>query len=212
MGLNINTMELIKINLQNPENEKIKHAINILENEGTVVYPTDTIYGLGANIHSENAIKKIYSLKKRSFDKPISVCVSDISEIKKIAYLDKIGEEIVKKILPGPFTIILRKKESISSLLTAGKDKIGIRIPDNLVCRELSRGFPITATSANLSGKSVPESVNEVIKQLGESVDLILDGGKLQDEPSTVIDLTISPPEILRNGIHEPLKLNEIIK
>lgn len=205
-------MELIKINAQNPEKEKIKRAINILEDEGTVVYPTDTIYGLGVNIFSENAIKRVYSLKKRSYDKPLSVCVSQIKDISKIASLDKNGEEMIKKILPGPFTIILRKKESISPLLTSGGEKIGVRIPDSRICRELARNFPITATSANLSGKTVPESVNEVIEQLGDSIDLILDGGKSQGAPSTVVDLTMNPPKILREGVYSSFNLNKILK
>jgi L-threonylcarbamoyladenylate synthase len=204
-------MELIKINPQNPEKEKITRAIDILEHEGTVVYPTDTIYGLGVDISSENAIRKIYSLKERSYDKPLSVCVSQIKDISKIAYLDRNGEEIIKKILPGPFTIILRKKKPISPLLTAGGEKIGVRIPDSKICRELTRNFPITATSANLSGKTVPESVNEVIEQLGVSIDLVLDAGKSNGNPSTVIDLTMHPPKILRNGVNESLNINKFL-
>lgn len=195
-------MKIVKINSQNPEKQTINEAVKVLEDDGIIVYPTDTIYGLGVNIFSETAIKKVYSLKKRDYRKPLSVCVSRIEDIKKIAYLDE-GEKDIEKILPGPYTIILRKKENIPSTLTAGTDRIGVRIPDNQICRELTLKFPITATSANLSGEASPGSVHEVIKQLGDSVDLILDGGETQKIPSTVIDWTTHPPEILRKGVKD---------
>lgn len=194
-------MKIIKINPAEPEKEKIELALNVLKHGGTVVYPTDTTYGLGVNIYDEKAIEMVFILKKRSFDKPLSICVSKISDINKIAYLNDFQEEIIRKILPGPYTVVLKRKEYISSLLTAGGDRIGIRIPDNKICREITRLFPITTTSANLSGGKSPESVNEVIEQFGDSVDLILDVGKsLNKSPSTVVDLTADPPEILRKG------------
>jgi L-threonylcarbamoyladenylate synthase len=198
----IHKMKLIHINPQKPEKEKIKQAINILKADGTVVYPTDTIYGLGVSLFSDEAIEKVYKLKKRSKDKPLSVCVSEIADIHKIAYLDK-GEEIIKKILPGPYTIILKKRGHVSSLLTAGRDKIGVRIPNNKISRELCREFPITATSANISGGTVPEYAENIAEKLGDSVDLIIDGGKAKSTPSTVIDWTTSPPKILRRGVKD---------
>lgn len=195
-------MKLIKINANNPEEEKIEWAIKVMEGGGTVVYPTDTVYGLGVNIFNELAVKKVFYLKKRHFNKPLSVCVSKIADIYKIAYLDKGQDSLVRSILPGPYTIIVRKKEHISALLTAGKNKIGIRIPDNKVCQELTRKFPITTTSANISGKEVSKSAQEALKQFNDSVDLILDAGvSKKGIPSTIIDLTIKPPQILRKGL-----------
>lgn len=205
-------MKLIKINPERPEKEKIELAINILKEGGTVVYPTDTIYGLGVNIYDEKAIQTVFILKKRLFNKPLSVCVSKISDINKIAYLNDFQEEIIRKILPGPFTVILKRREMLSPLLTAGEDKIGIRIPDNNVCTELTRFFPITTTSANLSGGESPKSVNEVIKQLGDSVNLILDAGISENEfHSTVIDLTVDPPQILREGDRAAVSRLEVL-
>jgi len=197
-------MKIIKLNSQNPEKAKIRQIKGVLENDGIIVYPTDTIYGLGANIYSETAVGKIYSLKNRDYLKPLSVCLSEIEDIEKVAYLK--GKDLIAQILPGPFTIILKKKEHIPSFLTAGSEKIGIRIPDNNICREITREFPITSTSANLSGEKVPKSVNEIKKQLGSSVDLIIDGGPTKGIPSTVIDLTSHPPKILREGV-ENLKI-----
>jgi len=197
-------MKIIQINTEKPEQDKIEFALNLLRDGGTVVYPTDTIYGLGVNIYDINAIKKVFNIKKRSFNKPLSICVSQISDINSVAYLDKTKIDFINEILPGPFTIILRKKEYISNLLTAGGGKIGIRIPNNKICMELANLFPVTTTSANLSGRKPSGSVNEVVEQLEDSVDLILDTGKSENElPSTVIDLTLNTPKVVREGSYK---------
>ena len=194
-------MRIIKINEDIPEVDKIEIARNVMKKGSIIVYPTDTVYGIGANIFNEKAILKVFSVKKRPKNKPLSICVSRIQDINKIAYMDLETEEVAAKILPGPFTLILKKKNNVSSFLSAGSDKIGIRIPDNKICRELSKDFPITSTSANISGHNIPESSEEVLKQLGSSVDMILDAGVCKHGvPSTVIDMTIYPPEIIRKG------------
>jgi L-threonylcarbamoyladenylate synthase len=194
-------MNLIKINPQKPEKDKIEVALNILREGGVVVYPTDTLYGIAVNIFNEDDVERVFSIKKRLRSKPISVCLSRIEDISKVAYMDSETEKIARKLLPGPFTLILNKKEGISSTLTAGEPKIGIRIPDSIVSMELSREFPVTATSANISGMKVPESPEGVYKQLGESVDLILDAGTFKETlPSTVVDLTCQPPAVIRRG------------
>jgi L-threonylcarbamoyladenylate synthase len=198
-------MKILKINPNNPKKDKIKAAVNILKRGGTVVYPTDTVYGVGANIFHHEATRKVYSIKKRPLTKPISVCVSKIDNIHKIAYMDENIEKMIENILPGPFTVILKKKVDVSSILTAGGEKIGIRIPDNKVCMELSREFPVTTTSANISGEKIPESVEGILKQLDSNIDLILDAGICRHGVhSTVIDLTVSPPKIVRKGAVMP--------
>jgi L-threonylcarbamoyladenylate synthase len=197
-------MKILKINANNPEKEKIKDAVSVLKRGGTVVYPTDTVYGIGANIFDEEATRKVYQIKKRSYSKPISACVSKIQDIHKIAYMDKNTEKKVQKILPGPFTIILKKKENVPSILTSGREKIGIRIPDSKVCMELSGQFPITTTSANISGEKIPESLDGILKQLDDNIDLILDAGLCKHGiHSTVIDMTASP-KIVRKGAIVP--------
>ena len=194
-------MKLIKINPQKPEKDKIELALNILREGGVVVYPTDTLYGIGVNIFSEDAVERVFSIKKRSRSKPLSVCLPKVESISKVAYMDSKTEKIARKLLPGPFTLILNKKEGISSTLTAGEAKIGVRIPDSKVSMELSREFPVTATSANISGMKVPESPEGVYKQLGGSVDLILNAGVFKESlPSTVVDLTCCPPSVIRRG------------
>jgi L-threonylcarbamoyladenylate synthase len=194
-------MKIIKIDGTNPESDKIKIARMAMKNGSIIIYPTDTVYGIGANVFDEEAILKVFSIKKRPLNKPLSVCISRIEDIKKVAQIGSRAENIIRKILPGPYTVILNKNEDISSLLTAGSDKIGIRIPDNNICRDLSRDFPITSTSANLSGYDIPESIDDVLNQLGSSVDIMIDAGICKHGiPSTVIDMTVYPPKVLREG------------
>lgn len=205
-------MKLIKINPENPETAKIEMAREILRQGGTIVYPTDTVYGLAANIFHEKAVLKVYQMKKRLKNKPISVCLSQIQDIKTVAQLDPDLENIVQKILPGPYTLILNKKDNLQSRVTAGTDKIGIRIPNNVICRELSRKFPITTTSANLSGHPSPTSARKAQKELDDKPDIILDSGPCSDGiSSTVVDLTVTPSRIIREGAGME-KLLSIIK
>jgi L-threonylcarbamoyladenylate synthase len=205
-------MKLIKINPENPETAKIEMAREILRQGGTIVYPTDTVYGLAANIFHEKAVLKVYQMKKRLKNKPISVCLSQIQDIKTVAQLDPDLENIVQKILPGPYTLILNKKDNLQSRVTAGTDKIGIRIPNNDICRELSRKFPITTTSANISGHPSPTSARKAQKELDDKPDIILDSGPCSDGiSSTVVDLTVTPSRIIREGAGME-KLLSIIK
>jgi len=192
---------LLQIHPVNPEERKIKIVTECLKDGGVIIYPTDTVYGIGANVFDEKAILKVFSIKKRALNKPLSICISRIEDIKQVAQMDVRAETVIRNLLPGPFTIILKKNDNISSLLTAGSDKIGIRIPDNSICMDLSKEFPITSTSANLSGYDIPESVEGVLKQLGSSIDIMMDAGICKHGiPSTVIDMTVYPPKVLREG------------
>ena len=194
-------MKLIKINPKNPEADKIAIALDILSDGGTVIYPTDTVYGLAANIFHEKAVLDVYRMKKRSMDKPLSICLSKPEDIKNVAHIDQRVETIIQKIIPGPYTLILNRKENVPAQITAGTGKIGVRIPDNLICRELSRDFPITTTSANLSGHPSPKSAREAQKELDDQPDIIIDSGPCSGGiSSTVVDLTVNPPNILREG------------
>jgi len=189
----------------NPQN--IAKARKILKCGGVIIYPTDTLYGLGADIFNKKAIQKIFAIKGRDFSarggsasggqKPISVMVTDWQDIKKIAVLNKRQEKFMKAILPGPYTIILKKKKIVNPLLTARKDTIGIRMPDSIICQKLTKNLPITTTSANLSGQKTTLSGRKLAKIFGNKVDLILLGKKISGRPSTIVDLTAFPPKIL---------------
>lgn len=178
--------------------KNIQKARKILKRGGIIIYPTDTLYGLGADIFNFKAIKKIFFLKGRSYKKPISVIVSSVAEIKKVALMTKKQEMMARGLLPGPFTLILRKKKIISSLLTAGSNKIGIRVPRSQTCHRLVKNLPLTTTSANLAGQRPTNNIKKMAKIFGHQVDLILVGTNLSGQASHIIDLSQHPYKILR--------------
>ncbi len=179
----------------------IHKAIDILKDDGIILYPTDTIYGLGANIFSEKAVRKIYKIKQRPSEKPLSVLVSNYEGLSLVAEVSKKNEEIIKNYLPGPYTFILKKRTIVPSIVTSYTSKVGVRIPDNTISRLLSMNFPITTTSANISEEKVLTNPDDIVKQLKGDVDLIIDVGEIKSPaPSTIIDLTGKKPVLVRKG------------
>ena len=180
----------------------LSEAILALKKGRIIVYPTDTLYGLGADIYNKDAVRKIFYIKKRPIDMPLSVAVSDFSELEKIAYTNDKIRKIVKSFLPGKLTLILKKKDCISDIVTAGLNKVAIRIPDNEIALELlSRFGPITATSANIHGRKTPGLINDIRMQFNQDdISVYIDIGKLVGQPSTLVDMTGDQIEILREG------------
>ncbi|MBU2578871.1 threonylcarbamoyl-AMP synthase [Patescibacteria group bacterium] len=218
------------------QNKLIQKAIEILKKGGIIIYPTDTCYGIGVDATNKEAIKKLINLKGRNFGKSISIIVKNFKMANEIGKFNYQTKKLFKKYLPGPLTLVIKKKKSIYQLpniLTAGKKKIGIRMPDNKIALELVKKFnkPITATSANISNKSECYSMQEILKQFKkninprihflacssryarsrsaaeiEKIDLILDTGKLlKIKPSTVVEVVGDKLKILRQG---PIKIN----
>ena len=191
----------------------IDEIIDKLSNDELVVYPTDTIYGIASNINSLKAIDKVFQIKNRSYDKPLSVCVHDFRQLDEVACVNSIQRRIAKLLFPGTYTLLFKKREDVSDLLTANSDVIGVRIPDNEISSALTRSFPITTTSANLSNTTTPDNVCDIIKQLGSEVSFYIDGGRLSDNTySTIINLTGKRPSILRRGMCEEEKIRKILK
>ena len=126
---------------------RIEKAAKLLSEGKLIVYPTDTLYGLGADISNEDAVKRVYEVKKRSFLQSLSIAVCNVNKIKMFAHLGKTAERIARKFMPGPITLILKKKSAVSDIVA--KDKIAVRVPGNNVALSLSRKCPLTATSAN---------------------------------------------------------------
>ena len=185
---------------ENPDMDLISEAIDIMAGGGVILYPTDTVYGLGANIFNNDAVKRIYEIKKRDASKPLSVLVQDTDSLELIADLNMNSREIVNKWLPGPFTFILNKKKIVSPYVSASA-KVGVRIPDYKIARALASLFPITTTSANLTNECTLSNPQDILRQIGDTVDLIIDVGDLNKaKPSTVIDLSSSKPTLVRNG------------
>ncbi|MDL5501583.1 MAG: L-threonylcarbamoyladenylate synthase, partial [Candidatus Methanoperedens sp.] len=165
----------------------IKKASEIIRNNGIVVYPTETVYGIGANIFSNIALEKVFAIKKRDKDKPVSVAVSDLKMMEDLVYIGKKERHFIEEFLPGPVTVVLKKKAKVPDVLTSGLDLVGIRFPSHETTIRLIQlaGVPITSTSANFSGEAPPQRVDEIRIY----ADYIIDGGECKGEPSTVVDL-----------------------
>lgn len=185
-----------------PERSMIRKAVEVLNNNGLVMYPTESSYALGANALEETAIRKIFRAKRRSADKSIPVIVSSLQMWRRYAYFSKPAELLVKKFMPGPLTLALRKKPTIPDLLNPVA--VAARIPGHPVALALveAAGYPITSTSANISGEPPVYSPKATPRPLRSAIDLILDAGTLRRrKPSTIVDFTIGDePIVTRRG------------
>ena len=192
-------MKILKTEIDKIDEEIITEAIKVLANGGVVLYPTDTVYGLGANIFDSKAVKNVFNIKKRSLLKPLSILVSDVKTIDLVAKVSLDQKEILNNFLPGPYTFILNKRKTVPRVITGGSAYVGVRVPDNQLACSLARIFPITTTSANISDEEVLPTPEEILEQLEMDVDLVIDVGKLKSKKaSSVIDLTRVKPKIIR--------------
>jgi len=182
----------------------IEEAGAILRRGGLVAFPTETVYGLGANALDGNAVKKIFEAKGRPQDNPLIVHISDFDELGPlVAEVPDIARKLMDRFWPGPMTIIFKRSAAIPDETSAGLDSVGIRMPSNPVARALIRaaGVPVAAPSANISGKPSPTGVESCIEDLSGKVDMIIGGEKCEvGVESSVIDVTEYPPCILRPG------------
>ncbi|MBW6440878.1 threonylcarbamoyl-AMP synthase [Patescibacteria group bacterium] len=199
INLNLNSRTII---------EKVANtATDVLKSGGVIIYPTDTIYGIGANAFNEEAIEKVMKIKNRNSEKPLLVFVKDIKSATRIACIDSVVEKILENIWPGPVTVVLRKKDSIPYSLTGNRETVAIRIPQNeFVLKLLEKvDFPIIATSANISGENNlfdSEKIMQIFCNQKEQPDLFLNIGNMRNtQSSTIIDLTTRTPKIIRMGI-----------
>lgn len=187
----------------NKDIEKIQEAAKIIHNGGIVTFPTETVYGLGANALDEEAVKKIFVAKGRPQDNPLIVHVANKDITPLVKEVPEVARKLINKFWPGPLTIILKKKDLIPNITSANLDTIGIRMPNNDVALkliELSKK-PIAAPSANISGRPSPTDIERCIEDLNGRVDYILGGSKSEvGVESTIVDCTVNPPVVLRPG------------
>ncbi len=185
--------------------EQIEQAIGILKRGGLVVFPTDTVYGLGANCLDEAAVARVYEAKGRPRHLALPLLLSHIAQMESVAqFTPEIAWRLAERFLPGGLTLVLRKAPWLSSVLTGGGDKIAVRVPNHPVPIALVRGLgaPITGTSANITGNPSVLTVDEVHQQMRDRVELVINGGRCPGgAESTVLDLTERVPRILRQGI-----------
>jgi len=196
--------KVVKIDLSAPQTSALEEAADILREGGVVAYPTETFYGLGVDAFNEVAIKKLYQIKGRDLNKPISILIRDQEMLKQVANsIPPVAERLMQELWPGPLTLIFKCRDQLPSYLTGGTGKVGVRISSQLTAQRLLEilELPITATSANLSGGKSPITAQEILGSSANGIDLILDGGKLPGQRgSTIVDLTLFPPKIVREG------------
>jgi len=195
---------------------QVEHGIGILQNGGTVAYPTDTVYGLGASADIPQAVERIYHIKERPRNMALPLLLANISQISEVAsQVPDTAWLLAHKFLPGALTLVLYKSNSVSDIVTAGGKTVAIRIPAHPIPIALIEGLkaPVVGTSANLSGKPSALTADEVRAQLGEKIDLIIDGGRSPGGiESTVVDVTREPPVVLRKGAISIDELRQVCK
>jgi L-threonylcarbamoyladenylate synthase len=196
-------MERWPINLARPEEASLARAVEQLRDGNLIAFPTETLYGLGADIRRSAALKRVFELKGRPAHQAVSVVVSDRGMLAAWVEVPARAEALIAACWPGPLTLVLPAKPAVSAALLAGGAGLGVRVPGQEVARELCRrlGAPITATSANRSGGPEPRSAEQVAMALGSGLDLLLDAGALPEgRASTVVDLCGPRPRLLREG------------
>ncbi len=178
----------------------IAQAARLVIGGGVIVYPTETVYGLGANALDEQAVLRVYQIKKRPRSMPIFMAVSSLEMMQRVAEVDDQDLVLAEKLLPGPVSLLARKKSIVPDILTAGSPLVGIRYPDHeTALRIIDRAGPITSTSANRTGSPPPASADAVAPEIARMVDLVVDGGESKyKEPSTLLDL--ASRKIIRPG------------
>jgi tRNA threonylcarbamoyl adenosine modification protein (Sua5/YciO/YrdC/YwlC family) len=193
---------LLRINPHNPQMRLVNKVVECLENGGVIAYPTDTIYGVGCDIFNKKAVKKIYQLKSRDVRKPFSFICFDLSDVTKYAQVSNFAFKIMKRRLPGPYTFVLEATRLVPDLLMTKQRTVGIRIPENTIAEMVVKnlGHPLVTTSANISGEDALGDPHEIEAVLGKQLDMVVDGGIIFSEPSTVISLVDDEIEILREG------------
>ena len=207
--------QIIKVQKEEDIAAGLKRAAGTLLSGGMVVVPTESFYGLAVDALDEKAIERLLAVKKRGGDHPILILIPSVDVLGQYAaHVPEAAKPLIKSFWPGGLTIVFHAGPRISPLLTAGSGKIGIRLSSHPIATGLAReaGVPITGTSANLSSQPPCVDADEVFQALGEEVDLILDGGETAGgKGSTVLDVTVSPPTILREGMVEKERLKPFI-
>ncbi len=190
----------------------ISTAIHALKQGELILYPTDTLYALGADIFNETAVKKVFKIKQRPYSIPLPVAVASVEEIESIAWMNEQSWAISRRFLPGKLTIILKKKPNVPALVTSGSDTIAIRVPHHPVPLELLTRFgPLTITSANLHHMETKSLVPEILQQLRTSIPVCIHDGRKQAAASTIIDLSGEAPHVVREGSISVKQLLDVI-
>jgi len=208
--------DIVKVDTEEKLQIGLKKAAEVINSGGMVAFPTESFYGLAVSVENEKAIQRLFDVKKRRSDQPILILVPSVERLDQIAlHIPKIARLLMSRFWPGALTLIFEAKPNLSQVLTAGTGKIGVRLSSHPIATALAEavGMPITGTSANISGEPACSSAKEVHHSLGEKIDFILDGGKTAGgKGSTILDVTVDPPQILREGMVSREKIMECLQ
>jgi tRNA threonylcarbamoyl adenosine modification protein (Sua5/YciO/YrdC/YwlC family) len=193
---------IITINTKNPQKRLTRKVVDVLEQGGVIVYPTDTVYGVGCDLFNPEAIQKIHRLKKMDGKKPLSFICSDLKDISRYAFVSNYAYKIMKRLLPGAYTFILKATKLVPKIAQTEQKTVGIRIPDNTICLALVKelGHPIISTSVTKPNEGLYNDPAEIEERFGKQLDLVIDGGVIVAEHSSIIDLTDDFPKVIRVG------------
>lgn len=193
---------LLTIDQDNPQTNLIGKVVEILKKGGVIAYPTDTVYGIGCDFSNKQAVERIYKLKGLSRHKPLSFICQDLKDLGQYALVSNTAYKIMKRLLPGPYTFVLKATRQVPRMMITNQRTVGIRVPDNAICLALARGLgsPIISTSAAVHEDDVISDPVEIDKKFGAALDLVIDGGILASDPSSIVDLTEDTPRVIREG------------
>ncbi len=193
---------LVRINPENPQLRLIRQVVEVLEEGGVIAYPTDTYYGIGCDIMNKKAIQRIYQIKQRDPKKPFSFICSDLKNISDYAKVTNFAYKTMKRLLPGPYTFILEGSKAVPKMMLTKRKMAGIRVPNHPICLELVKelGHPILSASATTPEGEFFNDASLIHDYFSPRVDLVIDGGPVPNEPSSVISLAADEPEVIREG------------
>ncbi|MGB5157665.1 L-threonylcarbamoyladenylate synthase [Desulfobacterium sp. N47] len=194
---------LIEINPVNPQKRLISKVIDILKKDGVIAYPTDTYYGIGCDIMNKKAIEKIYLLKQREKNSPFSFMCSGLKNISDYAKVSNYAYKTMKRLLPGPYTFVLEGSKLVPKIMLTNRKTAGIRVPNNIICLALVEelGNPIITTSATMPDGTVFDNPSLIHEYYKTRINLVIDGGPVPGQPSSVVSLINDIPEVIRQGI-----------
>jgi tRNA threonylcarbamoyl adenosine modification protein (Sua5/YciO/YrdC/YwlC family) len=198
----LSIMKRVQVHPANPQSRYIKAAADVLRNGGLLIYPTDSVYGLGCDLFNKSAVEKIYQIKGNDKRKLLSFICPDLKGISEYAFVSNAAYKIMRRLLPGPFTFILGATRQVPRIVLEKRKTVGIRVPDNVVCQTLLAEFgkPIISTSARLPDQDFLSDPDEIAATFNHLADFFLDTGPGGLEPSTIIDFTRDDPVIVRQG------------
>lgn len=191
------------INPQNPQPRLVRQTAEILQKGGAIISPTDTTYGIGCDLFNKKAVERVYRIKEAEPDKPLSFICADLKDLSTYAVgVSNYAYQTMRRLLPGPYTFVLRASKMVPKIMVSRQKTVGIRIPDNEICLSIVRelGHPIVSTSVAQPRDEVLSDPEEIHARFGKQVDLVIDGGILLSDLSSVVDLSGEMPEVIREG------------